>query len=183
MCSRAGFALVHHTPRSDVAMDVIPDVISHCVARSIQEEPSHYTLKGQPWVLINESNGHCSVRCYLQQGAVTVRVHVTVFGDEAFNRGLVPTKLASKKSRLDDACRAVFRVLLRKYDTPHFAIIPLEPIIDDGNGKVHRIVMKVHKSGLLQEKLQTCASIAASMFGRSYSQSDFHLSMDDWPLK
>ena len=162
-------------------MDVKPDVISHCVARSIQDEPSDYELKGLPWVHINESNGHCSVGADLQRGEVNVRVHITVFGDATFNRGLVPTKLASKKTRLDDACRAVFRVLLRKYDTPHFAIVPVEPIINDG--KVHRIVMKVHKSGLLQEKLQTCASIAASMFGRSYSQSDFHLSMDDWPLK
>ena len=38
--------------------------------------------------------------------------------------------------------------------------------------------MEVHKAGLLQDKLNRCASIASVMFGYKVVKTSFHMSVD-----
>jgi hypothetical protein len=159
-----------------IAMDIVS------IASSIQADSSAWTVIAQPWTHVQESNGYCGLRCLMQRTLhgelATVRVHVTVFGDEAADGGLVEKKLASKQSRLEAACRDVFRVLLRKYSVPHFALVPVRALERHGKDGLHRVVIEVHKAGLLQDKLHRCASIASGMFRSQVVKTSFHMSVD-----
>ena len=136
----------------------------------------------RPWTDVQESSGFCGLRCVMTSrlhGELhTVRVHVTVFGEYAADGELVENKLASKQCRLQDACGDVFGVLLRRFSVPHFATVPVKPLERRGKHGVHRVLIEVHKAGLLQDKLHRCASIVSGMFGSQVVKTSFHMSVD-----